>query len=137
VRRNGEITRLYRYLAAGVLNTSTAYLVFSILLFLGTHYAAATLVGGLAGTVTAYRLNSKWVFNYRGKRRYGRFLALFVVSYLVNVAIQKALLTTGLVDGYVAGAVGTVATVVLGYLLARTWVFAEVPRASSTARNSL
>ena len=137
MRTKGEVNRLYRYLAAGVLNTAAAYLVFAILLFLGIHYSVATLVGGIGGAVTAYWLNSRWVFNYAGKRRYGRFLTVFICSYLANVAIQKGLLTTGLVDGYVAGAVGTAAAAMIGYLLARTWVFAGVPSASSTVRSSL
>ncbi len=135
--KGAEAVRIYRYAAAGIANTGTAYAVFAALLFIGFHFAVATLVGGLAGMVTSYFLNARWVFRYRGRKRYGRFVVLFAAMYVINVAIQKAITTLLGGDGYVAGAVGTAATAVVGYVVGREWVFVEPPSASRTARSSL
>ncbi len=132
-----EATQIYRYAAAGVLNTIVAYAVFATLLSAETHYAVATLVGGFAGMLVSYSLNSKWVFAYSGKQRYKRFVIVFVLLYIGNVSIQKGVMLWIVHNGYVAGAIGVAVTAGVGYLLGRSWVFAEPASVRSTARSSL
>jgi putative flippase GtrA len=137
VTKGAEAVRIYRYAAAGIANTGTAYAVFAALLFVGFHFTVATLVGGFAGMVTSYFLNARWVFRYRGRKRFCRFVVLFAAMYVINVAIQIAITTFLGADGYVAGAVGTATTALVGYVGGREWVFVEPPSATKTARSSL
>ena len=132
-----EPAKIYRYATAGVLNTATAYAVFALLLFVGFHFAAATLVGGLAGMLMSYWLNAKWVFRYRGGQRYGPFVLLFASLYAMNITIQKATMTVWGADGYIAGAIGTAFTAAVGYFVSRGWGFVDTPCATRTTRNSL
>jgi putative flippase GtrA len=124
-----EVTRICRYAAAGVLNTFVAYAVFALLLYVGIHYAAATLASGLSGMATSYFLSSRWVFGYRGQNRVPRFLALFAGLYIASLAVQRLLRDDGLFDGYTAGAIATVVTAIAGYVAGRSWVFASTDQA--------
>jgi putative flippase GtrA len=137
MKKVAEVARIYRYAAAGMLNTLAAYAVFAAILFSGVHYAVATLVGGFAGVVTSYWLSSRWVFGYTGRQRYGRFLMLFAFLYGSNVAIQKTIMTWITADGYLAGAIGTVVTAAVGYFAGREWIFVDEHSANRTARSSL
>lgn len=120
--------QLLRYFIAGVLNTVFAYIVYATAIFGGLHYAVAVFLGGVLPIFTGYHLQRRYVFMYAGGNRLARFFVSFVIVYLVNVAILKALLVIGLTGGlYLSGAVAMVPSVTLSFLLNRYLVFQYLP----------
>jgi putative flippase GtrA len=119
-----EINLVVRFALAGGINTAVAYVVFASLLFLGVHFTLATLLGGIAGVIVGFQLMSSWVFRVRIRQRFWRFCVLFGLAYMANIGVQAAILSVGLLNGYLAGAVGTAGGALLAYVGNRYWVFA-------------
>ena len=113
--------QLTRFGLAGAVNTAVAYLVFALLLFLGIHYTLATLLGGITGLVVGYHTTGGFVFRYRGESRWLRFIAAFIVIYLLNIGTQRALRPH--LDPYLSGAIGTLVSVLVSFALNRWFVF--------------
>lgn len=115
------IRQLMRFGLAGAFNTTVAYVVFALLLYLGMHYALATFLGGLAGLVVGYRTNSRFVFGHRGESRWLRFFSVFLLVYLLNISIQRLL--HPYLDPYLSGGVATAASFLVSFALNRRFVF--------------
>ncbi|GMU46712.1 MAG: hypothetical protein AMXMBFR26_14940 [Porticoccaceae bacterium] len=118
---------LTRFGIAGAINTSMAYLVFALLVFLGIHYTVATFLGGIAGLVVGYYTTGGFVFRYRGETRWLRFISVFIVIYLLNISVQKLLRPH--LDPYLSGACGALVSMLMSFMLNRSFVFrsAEQP----------
>lgn len=115
------VGQLIRYGLIGAVNTAVAYGVFAILLMAGLHYTVATLAGGVAGMILGFRLSGRFVFFNRDKSRFYRFLAVFIIIYVVNVSIQKLL--QPMVNPYAGGAIATVLCFFISFGLNRNFVF--------------
>lgn len=116
--------QLLRYLIAGVLNTLLAYSLFAVAIYMGLHYALAVLLGGVLPLLTGYHAQRRYVFMCRSRNRLPRFLAAFLLVYLVNVGILKMLLASDLTgNAYASGAVALVPSVLLSFLLNKYLVF--------------
>jgi putative flippase GtrA len=121
------VTRQFpRFLAVGVGNTVVSFLVYRLLLVLGTPYAVAAPLAFAAGALNGYVLNRRWTFAARDSRR-ARVL-------YVTVQAIGALATSGLVVFFVrvAGTGRVVAylaaippVTVCMFVANRYWTFAE------------
>lgn len=116
--------RFVRFLLVGALNTVFGYLAFALLLFLGLHYALATLLATVAGVLFNFNTTGRLVFGNRG--RLERFLGVYVLTYLLTVGGLRVARAFG-VDLYLAGAALTVALAFVSFLLHRRYVFADPP----------
>lgn len=77
-----------RFGASGVVNTALGVFVIYLLMALGVNYVLANAGGYLVGLVTSFLLNKHWTFRTKGDQagELIRFLAVFAVAYLVNIA---------------------------------------------------
>jgi putative flippase GtrA len=121
-----EATRqLARFLAVGVGNTLISFVVYRVLLALGTWYVVAAPLAFAVGAVNGYIFNRRWTFAARDSTR-ARLL-------YVGVAVLGAVATSLLVPLFVAAGAGKV----IAYLAAippvtlcmfaanRLWTFAD------------
>jgi putative flippase GtrA len=114
---------LFLFGLVGVANTLVSYAVFALLLRARLHYAAATLLGGVAGLLLGFQLNGALVFGNRDHRRFPRFVAAFMTLYVLNVGLQKLLHSR--VEPYLAGALATAICFPVSYGLNRGFVFRQ------------
>lgn len=116
--------QLLRYFIAGALNTLFAYSIYALAIFIGLHYSVAVFFGGVVPVFTGYHAQRRYVFMCETGNHLPRFLAVFVVVYIVNVLILKILLARGLSgDEYLSGALAMIPSVLLGFALNKYLVF--------------
>ncbi|WP_342116722.1 GtrA family protein [Pseudoduganella sp. OTU4001] len=116
------MNEIVRYLAVGVLNTLFGYGCFSVLLYLGLHYSVASLLATVLGVLFNFKSFGQLVFNSRDNSRFVRFVGVYLLAYLVNVAALALLTRMGL-NAYAAGAVLLLPMAALTYILHKRFVF--------------
>jgi putative flippase GtrA len=114
--------RLLRFFAVGGLNTLFGYGAYAALLFVGFHYAWAALLATIAGVTFNYFTTGRLVFDHMSRSRLLRFVGVYFVTYLINVAALAVLEHFG-VGAYVAGLVMIVPMAFVSFLLMKHFVF--------------
>lgn len=117
-------TQLFGFAIVGLINTVWAYAMFALFVYLGFHYALATLIAGTLSVMTGYQAHRHYVFSFKGKNRLPRFVFVFLTIYWINVSIQKVLLESGLLSNiYLVGALAIPVCALLSFWLNRSFVF--------------
>jgi len=114
--------RFIRFLVVGGLNTLFGYGVFALLLWLGLHFSLAAFLSTLAGVLFNFRTTGKLVFGSHDWSLIFRFLLVYSILYLCNVAGIWLLEQIG-IPAMLGGALLLLPMAVLGYLLNKTLVF--------------
>jgi putative flippase GtrA len=114
-----------RFLVVGVANTLIAFVVYRLLLAVGTWYVLAAAIAWGVGAVNGYVLNSRWTFagrdSMRARVRYVLVTAGGAGSSSLLVALFSA---AGL--GKVEAFLATLPIVTVSTFAAnRTWTFAD------------
>lgn len=117
-RRAAEI---FRFLVAGVINTAFGYGLYAGLIWLGLDRYVAQAIGYVLGTGFNYFTYSRGVFTGAGPAKL-RFALSYASNYLINLAGLK-LASHFMADPYLAGAVTTLAVVILNYAVLKRLVF--------------
>lgn len=113
-----------RFLAVGVLNSTFGYGCFALLMFAGLHYAPALLLATVAGVLFNFKTTGALVFKSHDNRLIYRFVASYLVVYLVNLSGIK-LLTQINIDPYYGGAMLILPMAALAFILFKRFVFAH------------
>ena len=79
------------YLAVGALNTLVGYGTFAALLWTGLHYALAALLSTIVGVMFNFQTVGRIVFGSRDPSLIFRFVAVYGVTYLLNVGVLRLL----------------------------------------------
>lgn len=114
------------YLVVGLLNTAWGYaLIFGFMYGLGWSPEASNVAGYAIGLVTSYLLNRTFTFRSRDTKlpEFARFLAIFAVAYLANLAALALLVRVAGVHAGLSQVLAGVVYVTLSYLLNRSLVF--------------
>ena len=122
VGRFGSLRQFFLFVAVGVLNTVFGYGAYSLLVFLGLHYAIAALLGTCAGILFNFQTTGRIVFRNKDNRRLVRFTAAYALTYLLNLAGLRVLTGLGL-NPYLAGAVLLAPMAIVAFLIQRRLVF--------------
>ncbi|MGZ8360303.1 MAG: GtrA family protein [Allosphingosinicella sp.] len=124
--------QLLRFLAVGAANTLLGYALYALGLFAGLPFQLASLAALCAGIAVSFFSQGRLVFRSRLQGRFARFVAMWGLLYLVNLACIAALARLGL-DYYAAGFVAIVPVTALSFLLQRQFVFAPAGDPIATA----
>lgn len=111
------------FLVMGGVNTLFYYALYSLLIFTGLHYAAAVVIATCCGVMFNFQTFGRVVFKNFQLRLLGKFISVYTVVCLANIAGLKALEIAGLADKYIAGAILVLPVALLGYALNKTFVF--------------
>ncbi|MFA9439820.1 GtrA family protein [Uliginosibacterium sp. sgz301328] len=114
--------RFVRFLFVGVLNTLFGYGVYALCLFVGLHYAVATLLSTVLGVLFNFVTTGRLVFSSRENRLLWRFALVYALLYLFNIACIGALQRLGM-NAYWAGALMLFPMAVLAFVLNKKLVF--------------
>jgi putative flippase GtrA len=126
LRRDDPARQLARFLLVGVGNTALSFVVYRLLLALGTPYVLAAPLAFAAGAVNGYVFNRRWTFVARDSTRarvlYVAVQAVGAVSTSLLVLLFVEAAGTGKVWAYLAA----IPPVTLCMFAAnRLWTFAE------------
>lgn len=111
-----------RFLLVGALNTGFGVGVYCLAIAIGLPYYAATLVSQVLGTLWNFVTTGNLVFENNDKRLIFRFVANYIVMYLLNVGVIKLFLLTGLND-YWAGIAATPVVAVCSFFSLKYLVY--------------
>ena len=121
--RSREFWRFVRFLITGGINFAFSYSVFLAAHFLGATPTAAVIVSWVLGVLFNFATTGRVVFGTGRLHLLPRFIGVYLVQLAANVALLRALLTTGL-SAPVAQAIVVVGLAVLTFLALRRFVFA-------------
>jgi putative flippase GtrA len=125
LRRNHTAPQLGRFLVVGLGNTAISFVVYRLLLALGTPYVPAAAIAFAVGAVNGYLFNSRWTFAARDS---ARARALYVAVQGTG-ALSTSLLVLLFVHvglGKVGAYLVAIPPVTLSTFVAnRVWTFGE------------
>jgi putative flippase GtrA len=99
-----RLDRPLRFVVVGSLNTAFGYSCYALFLSLEIHYAIAAALATIAGALFNFKTTSILVFRRKENRLLLRFLAVYVIIYVVYALLLRVLITNGLTP-YAAGAI--------------------------------
>lgn len=114
------MTQFFKFLIAGLLNSSIGYsIIFFCMYLLGVSAVVSNIIGYLCGLIISYALNRHFIFKSTSKSRIEivRFLFVFLVAYVFNlgmllVLIQYVKINEGLAQVF-AGSVYVLTTFIM------------------------
>src|SRR3954468_17222914 len=126
VARTGRGRQFRRFLLVGVGNTFLSFVVYRLLLALGTPYMLAAALGFSVGAVNGYFFNRRWTFGARDSMRarllYVAVQATGAAATSLLVLLFVRVVGTGKVGAYLAA----IPPVTVCMLMAnRIWTFAD------------
>ena len=117
------ITRnFFIYMLVGGINTFVGYSLFALFMFSGLHYSLATLAATILGVLFNFKSIGKLVFKSHDNRLIFRFVAVYIVTYTINVLSLKAFKNMQL-NLYIAGLAMTIPMALVSYVLHNRFVF--------------
>lgn len=108
----------------GALNTAFGYGCFSLLIFSGLHRSLVLFLTTVLGVLFNFKTTGRLVFRSNDNSRIIRFVAVYGVVYLINLAVLEVLIRIGL-SVYLAGALLLLPSAVITFLLQRAFVFSH------------
>lgn len=124
------VSHFLRFVLVGLLNTVFSYSLYTLLVWLGMHFAAANLCATLAGIAFSFRTQGALVFGSHDWRLLRRFVPVWIGIYSINVGLITVLMAAGF-NAYFAGAVALPPTILLSFLLQKRFVFASAGNKAS------
>lgn len=113
---------LVRYVVVGVANTGFSYAVYALALALGCSFPVASLISLIAGICLSFKTQGRFVFHNAQNSLFGRFVASWVLVYLINVGVIAVFVHLGF-EPFMAGALALPFNVAAGFVLQRFFVF--------------
>ena len=119
-----EFRKLVRFLVVGGVNTLFGYGIYAGLILLGMHYAWAALLGTILGVLFNFFSTGGLVFQVLQMSRLPRFVAVYTLSYGINVILLSLLISMG-VGELIAGILILAPMALVNFVILRNWVFSE------------
>lgn len=116
--------RFIRFLFVGGINTLFGYSVFALFIFLKFHYSLAVLFGTILGILFNFKTTGKMVFNNADNSLLFRFVGIYTVTYLINVACLKVF-DVFKINMFLAGAFLILPMALFSFMLQRKFVFTQ------------
>lgn len=117
--------QLFRFLIVGGVNTIFGYSIYALFTFAGLHYAIAALLAQICGILFNYNTTGKIVFNSKGSGVFFRFIAVYAVTYAVNVLALRLFFQINF-NMYIAGGILVLPISLLSFVLNKRLVFTNV-----------
>lgn len=119
-----------KFVVVGIANTLIGLIaIYLCKWLLGFSDALANISGYMIGFAVSFLLNRGWTFRHSGAvlPALGRFLTIFALAYLLNLATVLIAIHSFGVNSYLAQAIGIVPYTVFFYLGSRYFAFRPAP----------
>lgn len=114
--------KFIRFLFAGGLNTLFGYGFFAFLLWLGLHYALASLFATFFGILFNFKTTGVIVFNSHNNLLIFKFFAVYGIIYILGV-LGLYLFDLFSISAYIGGAILILPMSCLSFILNKNFVF--------------
>ncbi len=114
--------RLFRFLVVGGINTIFGYGVYALLIYLHCNYKFAALAGTVLGVLFNFMTTGRIVFENANNLLLVQFIAVYTVTYFLNIGLIKILLQNGF-NALISGALCLLPMAVISFILNKLFVF--------------
>ncbi len=111
-----------KFLAVGVLNTLFGYGIFAFLLFVGLHYAVASILATILGVLFNFKTTGTLVFNNSDNRLILKFISVYCLTTVLSIGGLKIAKMSG-INLYLAGLFLTCVMALVTFILQKNFVF--------------
>ncbi len=120
--RTSTAIQFTKFLAVGVLNTAFGYGVFALLIFAGVRPMPSLAITYVVGVTFNFITTGRFVFDHLHRSALLRFIAAYVVVFLVNAGLYEILAASGITP-LVAQAICLPIMAVLSFFIFKFHVF--------------
>lgn len=115
--------KFIRFLFVGILNTIFGYSLFAIFIFFNMHYSLAVLCSTILGVLFNFKTIGKLVFDSHDNSLIFRFVAVYIVIYILNISFLWFFKYLGFGNMYINGMVLLAPLAVVSFVLNKKFVF--------------
>ena len=115
--------KFFRFILVGILNTAFGYSLFALFIFLNIHYSLAVFLSTVLGVLFNFKTIGKLVFDSHDNSLIFRFIAVYVLLYLINISCLWFFKISGFENMYINGFVLLVPLALISFVLNRKYVF--------------
>ena len=119
-------SRIARFCAVGLVNTTFSYGIFAILTSISDHHDVNLLISTVLGIIFAYGNSKRFVFKSRRTGRFLHYVAGYALAFVVNLITLNGFIKVGL-NALAAQAISMPIVVVVSYVINATIVFSPEP----------
>lgn len=129
--------RRIRFLFVGCLNTAVGVGFDMLFRYLGLHYAFASALGTIIGTVHSYFWNKYFTYSQKKKSFWEavRFVSVYAVVYALSVLLQYVLIDLNGLNKYLAGILSTFVTTLVSYFGHTYFSFRQKKKSKETSED--
>ncbi|NBK99697.1 MAG: GtrA family protein [Erysipelotrichia bacterium] len=115
--------QVIRFIAVGIVNTVFGNSIYALLIFLGLAYFYAVLLSTILGVLFNFKTIGKIVFKSNDHSLIFRFVAVYIVIYLLNIFFLWLFQHFGFENMYINGLLLLVPLAVVSFVLNKIFVF--------------
>lgn len=115
--------KFIRFILVGCLNTVFGYCVYCILIFIGLSFVWATLVSQIIGVLFNFMTTGTLVFENTDKRLLFTFSLSYIVTYFINIGVNKTLQICLGYNEYITGLGATIVAALCSFLILKLFVY--------------
>ncbi|WP_199288934.1 GtrA family protein [Pseudanabaena sp. FACHB-1998] len=117
-------SRFINFMLVGLINTLFGYGMFALLLHLGLYYRYSLLIATICGILFNFKTIGILVFKSRNNRLIVRFVAVYLVIYLLNVESLRIIYMMG-ISILLGQAILVIPLAIVSYFLNKIIVFRD------------
>ena len=111
----------------GLSNSIITFVVYSILVFCGSNYIVANVIGYCAGVVNSYIWNSKFVFKrQQSKVLFTKFMLVNLITLSINTVLIFILIEKFEYGKYVSQLITISVSMIINFTLNKLWTFKKI-----------
>lgn len=115
--------RFIRFLFVGILNTLFGYGVYCLMILIGCSYIWATLISQILGVLFNFITTGNLVFENNDKRLIFRFIISYVITYFINIGVNKTFQVGLNCNQYVSGFGAILVSALSSFLILKLFVY--------------
>lgn len=116
-------SKFIKFILVGILNTAFGYSLFALFIFLNIHYSLAVFLSTVLGVLFNFKTIGKLVFDSHDNSLIFRFIAVYVLLYLINISCLWFFKISGFENMYINGVVLLTPLAVVSFVLNKKFVF--------------
>jgi len=116
-------SKFIKFILVGILNTAFGYSLFALFIFLNIHYSLAVFLSTVLGVLFNFKTIGKLVFDSHDNSLIFRFIAVYVLLYLINISCLWFFKISGFENMYINGFVLLVPLALISFVLNKKFVF--------------
>lgn len=112
-----------RFVLVGIVNTAFGVGLYCLFVYLGVSYHLSVLFSTILGVLFNFKTIGLFVFKNKDNKLLLRFMASYVIVYIVNIVVIHLFLCITTLGEYLAGIMATPIVAILSFFLQKKFVF--------------